>query len=219
MFKHTVIAASLCLAACPAFANNTDSNNNRVSPLIKTDNPEYYLYLGAGLVGFEADANPSPSSLSSLDEEKKSSFAVGVGRDFNDYVALEGFYRYSSTEYNYPAGGSFLNNQSIDFHQIGISVIPSTGELGSSGIKLFARLSAAAVIIKQHYETTISDARINLEDDTGGIIDAGLGLQWNFGKQYMLRGEYITAVYDYSLDNMLDAGDFQGVQVSFGYRF
>ena len=218
MFKHTVIAASLCLVACPAFANNTFSNNS-ASPLIKTDNPEYYLFLGAGLVGFEADANPSPKSLSSLDEEKQSSFAVGVGRDFNDYLALEGFYRYSSTEYKFPANYAYFKNQSIDFHQIGISVIPSTGELGNSGIKLFARLSAAAVMIKQHYETTISDARINLEDDTGGIIDVGLGLQWNFGKQFMLRGEYITAIYDYSLDNMLDAGDFQGVQLSFGYRF
>lgn len=66
---------------------------------------------------------------------------------------------------------------------------------------------------------TDSDSRFDIDDDTGGFFDAGLGVQWNFGKQFMVRGEYITAFSDHSLNNLLDSGDFKGVEVSLGYRF
>ncbi|MBV7260569.1 porin family protein [Photobacterium sp. WH24] len=191
MFKLPSILMLSCLPLT-VFANPHD-----VSPLVISANPTFYLYGGTGTLGFDA----KKSTGTSID--KQHNFTAGIGHDFSPYIALEGSYQYLLTE---------IETAELRTSQVGLSLIPSTGELGNSRLKLFARLAVNLTDVE--CKGCSSDFSEN-----GLTFDAGLGVQWDINHRFQLRGEYISSIEQSSLNKTFKEFELDGFQLSLGYRY
>lgn len=167
-----------------------------------------YFYAGAGAVSLKKKA-----SISGAVEETNPSYTLGVGRDMHPHIAVEAFYRYSSTTYDY-----LFSNQEADvsLSQIGASLVPTTDYLGNTNLKLVGRMSASFVKRTTEYQN-ISDTAS--DSDTGVMIDAGIGLHWDINRRLIMRAEYITNIADNALGDLGENYDYDGAQLTLGYRF
>ncbi|MCG3866123.1 MULTISPECIES: porin family protein [unclassified Photobacterium] len=194
------------------------TSNNGVTPFIKSNNPQYYIYLGSGTYAPKTKVTSNTKAiLEKMDndlsindfikKEKKPNLSIGAGLDINQYLAIEGFYRYSSIDYKIRETEL---KETFSANEFGLSILPSTGNINNSGIKLFARLSASALITKFN----------EFEQDYSGLaLGLGAGIQWNMNKQYMMRAEYLHTQFDHSFSDVVKGDNIDGIQLSIGYRF
>ncbi|ENP8457011.1 porin family protein [Photobacterium damselae subsp. damselae] len=194
------IGSFITLFSIPTLAQTADVN---LTPFaLNTDgHPHYYAYLAAGT--YAPKLKHMGNSFTK--EDKKPDFSLGMGMDINPYLAMEGFYRYASTDY-------FSGLVKLSGNEIGFSVLPSTGEIANTGLKLYARLSASVLM---------SELKIlgHNEDKTDVALGAGAGIQWNLNHQFMLRAEYLYTQFDHNYGNDIKGDNFDGFQFSAGYRF
>ncbi|MCM0147593.1 porin family protein [Photobacterium galatheae] len=193
--KSIATLSAICLLACaPTLAGPS------------------YIYGGIGLLGPKLKDKPEH-----LTENLTPNLTLGFGHDFNDYIALETFFNYSATEYANEWNRLDDTKHEMSLSQLGFSIIPSTGEIGHSGIKLYTRLNAS--MVNAEMKTTQGYPIKN--NDSGFMLDAGVGIQWNISKRFMFRGEYITNFADSSLDNFdfENSITYEGIQLALGYRF
>lgn len=193
--KSMTTLSAICLLACaPALAAPS------------------YIYGGIGLLGPKLKEKPEH-----LTENLTPNLTLGFGHEFNDYIALETFINYSATDYTNEWNRLDNTKYEMSLSQLGFSIVPSTGEIGHSGIKLYTRLNASMVIA----ETKITQGYTIKDSDSGFMFDAGVGIQWNMNKRFMIRGEYITNFADSSLENFDfdNSMTYEGIQLALGYRF
>ncbi|CAM4109140.1 porin family protein [Vibrio neonatus] len=159
------------------------------------------FYLGVGDVGFSPDGD-------STDTFASPSFIIGGGQSFNEHFSMEGFFRYSESSDD-------AKTFEINYYELGLSLIATTGELGDTPLEIFGRTSAIATHIKGH--DISSGSRVDVGDTTGSVFTVGAGLQWNINADYWLRAEYI---YGYATSGVgrYDA-DYDGLQMSIGLDF
>ncbi|MDO6707185.1 MULTISPECIES: porin family protein [unclassified Photobacterium] len=172
-----------------------------------------YIYGGIGLLSPTLKDKPEH-----LTENLTPNLTLGFGHNFNEYIALETFFNYSKTDYTNEWNQLDDTQYEMSLGQLGFSIVPSTGEIGRSGIKLYTRLNASMVNVRT--ETTFQGYPHKV-NDSGFMLDAGVGIQWNINKRFMFRGEYITNVADSSLDNFdfENSIRYEGIQLALGYRF
>lgn len=167
----------------------------------------HYFYAGAGNVSFD---------IKGAEDNKiydNPSFQIGGGQYLSEHFALEGFYRYSNNE-------DIHSKYQIDAHQLGLSIIATTGPLGDTPLELFARGTGAYTIVKS--KDTSDGDRKSIGDDSAAAFNIGGGIQWNMNADYWMRAEYIynVAMSDVDLDiDKFDAPDYDGFQLSIGMRF
>ncbi|WP_261817025.1 porin family protein [Vibrio gallicus] len=180
------IAALLPLALLSASAYSATSNS---------------FYMGIGDVGFSPE-NDDTNTFSDP------SFIIGGGQSFNDYVSMEGFFRYAESKDN-------ARTYERNYYQLGMSVVVSSGELGDTPLEVFGRTSAIATFIKDH--DTTNGERTDTGDTNGGVFTVGAGLQWNINADYWARAEYI---YGYATTGLgAYDEDYDGLQLSIGLDF
>ncbi|OBT14022.1 hypothetical protein A9264_02485 [Vibrio sp. UCD-FRSSP16_10] len=159
------------------------------------------FYMGVGDVGFSPDNDTT-------DTFESPSFIIGGGQSFNEHLSMEGFFRYSESSDD-------AKTYEINYYELGLSLLVSTGELGNTPLEIFGRTSAIATHIKGH--DTSNGARDDIGNTTGGIFTIGAGLQWNINSDYWLRGEYL---YGYATTGVGQYDtDYDGLQISIGLDF
>ncbi|QUJ68187.1 porin family protein [Photobacterium sp. GJ3] len=185
----TAAFSTSALAAIPADGNN-------------------YIYAGAGAVSLE-----SKQSVSGATEEINPSYTLGLGREIHPHIAVEAFYNYGSTTYDF----LFSNAETdVSISQLGVGLVPSTDYLGNTNLKLVGRINASFVKVKTEYKNL---GYMPSDSESGVMIDAGIGLHWDINPRLMMRAEYITNIADSSLNNLGDHYDYSGAQLTLGYRF
>ncbi|GEA59177.1 outer membrane beta-barrel protein [Vibrio comitans] len=159
------------------------------------------FFLGVGDVGFSPDGD-------STDSFSSPSFIIGGGQSFNEHLSMEGFFRYSEASDD-------AKTYEINYYELGLSLLLSTGELGDTPLEIFGRTSAIATNIQGH--DTSSGSREDIGDTTGGVFTVGAGLQWNINVDYWLRAEYIYGYANSGVGNYDE--DYDGLQISLGLDF
>lgn len=206
--KSIVILSAACfMASAPAFAETS-------SPAETVSSNKTYFYGGIGTIGLTMKDKPD-----AITEDITPNLSLGLGHEFSEYIALETFISFSSTEYSNEWNPFDNTKIELSLSQIGVSVVPSTGELGNSGIKLYARLNASMVSADAEVSGSSLNGYTLNSSDTGAMLDGGVGIQWNINDNFMIRGEYLTNLADSSLDDFSDYFDYQGAQIAVGYRF
>lgn len=207
--KKVVLLTALLPFSVLADYSQPTSETNKQKPL-----PEVYFYLNTGIVELNKDM---PSDFAITDETAKPNFGLGFGYNVNQYLAVEAFYRYSETEYEIDTVNSQLpiDNFSIQTHQFGGAIVPSTHVFGSSGLEVFGKLGASFAQINT--VDTINDGKYAKE--SGALFEAGLGVQWNSENDVLVRLEYTNIFADSGFEHAMKNTTFDGVQLSIGYSF
>jgi len=205
MKKIALLTALLPISALADYSQPS-SNTNKKDAL-----PESYFYLNTGLVEFKKDL---PNTLIVNEETTKPNFGLGLGYHINQYLAAETFYRYSETEFDISSQLA-IDDFSIQVHQLGAAIVPSTAIFGQSGIEIFAKLGAS--FAKINTADLINNGKYSSE--SGGLFEAGAGIQWNSHNDVLVRFEYTNVFADAGFDQAMENTSFDGFQLSVGYSF
>ncbi|WP_434359497.1 porin family protein [Parasalinivibrio latis] len=172
-----------------------------------------YGYIGGGTVAYSSDSRETTYKGKNEDP----SFHVGMGYQLHPNFGMEAYYRYVSTEFGeYNPSG---DNAQVDIHQIGFSIVPTTGPLFDTPLSLFARGTVIGGKAKVKYRT--SNTITQVTDDNTFMFEVGGGVQYDLNEKFWLRGEYVHVIAS-DLDGkgqLMDVGDINGLQFSIGANF